>query len=226
MPAETRNYVPKLQAVKNIVAEPARFALVLPPLDNHPYFLMVPIERDIDVDVAAELAALDLETFRQLNPQHKKPVILAAGTPHILLPYDSANAFVRNLLLHDGKLASWTAWVAPRTMKPSDVAKKVGMSEALLREVNLIPPRMLVRAGSTLLVPRNGHDDVALDIADNATMLLAPEHPARKKVKSKVRVKGGKGGKPHKFAARTTHKAAASAARPVKLSETAGATRR
>jgi membrane-bound lytic murein transglycosylase D len=47
MPEETRTYVPKLQAVKNIVADPARFGIVLPPLANHPYFLRVPIERDI-----------------------------------------------------------------------------------------------------------------------------------------------------------------------------------
>ena len=50
MPDETRNYVPKLQAVKNIVARPEAFGLTLPALENHPYFLSVPIERDIDVD--------------------------------------------------------------------------------------------------------------------------------------------------------------------------------
>jgi membrane-bound lytic murein transglycosylase D len=53
MPEETRNYVPKLQAIKNIVARPEAFALVLPPLENHPYFMSVPIERDIDVALAA-----------------------------------------------------------------------------------------------------------------------------------------------------------------------------
>jgi membrane-bound lytic murein transglycosylase D len=36
MPAETRNYVPKLQAVKNIVAEPTRFSTDLPVIHNHP----------------------------------------------------------------------------------------------------------------------------------------------------------------------------------------------
>jgi membrane-bound lytic murein transglycosylase D len=53
---------------------------------------------------------------------------------------------------------------------------------------------MLVKAGSTLLVPRNGrgHDDVSEEIAENAMMMLAPEHPPRRRVKGKVRAKGAK----------------------------------
>ncbi|KAG1434451.1 hypothetical protein G6F55_014535 [Rhizopus delemar] len=31
MPDETRNYVPKLQAIKNIIADPQRYAVALPP---------------------------------------------------------------------------------------------------------------------------------------------------------------------------------------------------
>ena len=85
-----------------------------------------------------------------------KPVILAAGTPQMLLPYDNANEFVRRHGAHTGPLASWTAWVAPKTMRPKDVARKHGMNETALRELNRIPPRMLIKAGSTLLVPRSG----------------------------------------------------------------------
>jgi membrane-bound lytic murein transglycosylase D len=193
MPAETRHYVPKLQAVKNIVAQPDAFALTLPELSNLPYFLSVPIERDIDVDVAARLAGLELEAFHQLNPQLNKPVILAAGTPQILLPYDNANVFVRNLGTHKGPFATWTAWVAPTTLKPADVARRVGMSEAQLREVNHIPPRMLVRAGSTLLVPRDEQrhtDDVSERVADTATISLAPDAPSARRVVLKAGKKG------------------------------------
>ncbi len=188
MPAETRWYVPKLQAVKNIVARPADFGLNLPPLANHPYFVAVAIERDIDVALAAKLAQLPLDEFRALNPQMNKPVILAAGTPQVLLPYDNANRFVRALPAHRGPLASWTAWVALKTLKPSEAARQVGMSEDDLREVNKIPPRMLVKAGSTLLVPRSPHReaDVSEHLAENATMALTPEGPALRRVALKA----------------------------------------
>jgi membrane-bound lytic murein transglycosylase D len=188
MPNETAYYVPKLQAVKNIVARPDEFGLSLPALANHPYFLAVAIERDIDVDLAAQLADMPLDEFRTLNPQMNKPVILAAGTPQVLLPYDNANLFVRRLPKHPGPLASWTAWVAPKTLRPAEAAKQVGMDEQELREVNRIPPRMLVRAGSTLLVPRaeNRDADVSEHIADNAMMALAPEAGTQRKVSLKA----------------------------------------
>jgi membrane-bound lytic murein transglycosylase D len=188
MPAETRLYVPKLQAVKNIVAQPEAFGLVLPAIENHPYFLSVPIQRDMDVELVAELAGLPIEEFHALNPSLKQPVILAAGTPQVLLPYDNANAFVRALPGHRGPLASWTAWVVPRTMKTAEAAKQVGMTEATLREINRIPPRMQVRAGSTLLVPRKGRRDadVSERVADSATILLAPEGRAQRRTTIKA----------------------------------------
>jgi membrane-bound lytic murein transglycosylase D len=188
MPLETQLYLPKLQAVKNIIARPAEYGVVLPDLWNHPYFLSVPIERDIDVAVAAQLAGMSVDEFKTLNPQMNKPVILAAGTPQILLPYDNANRFVRRLPQHRGPLATWTAWVAPKTMRPADAAKATGMSEADLRDVNRIPARMLVKAGSTLLVPRvqGRGTDVAPHIADNAVMTLAPDAPALRRLALKA----------------------------------------
>ncbi|MBP7567656.1 MAG: transglycosylase SLT domain-containing protein, partial [Burkholderiaceae bacterium] len=100
MPAETRNYVPKLQAVKNIVADPARFGNQLPVIENHPYFQSVEIARDIDVELAARLADVTVADFRALNPSARQPVILAAGTPQILLPWDNAEVFKRNALAY------------------------------------------------------------------------------------------------------------------------------
>jgi membrane-bound lytic murein transglycosylase D len=188
MPNETQYYVPKLQAVKNLVARPESFSLALPAVANHPYFLSVPIKRDIDVEVAAKLAEIDVEDFKHLNPQLNKPVILAAGTPYVLLPYDNADRFARALSEHRGPLATWTAWVAPKTLRPADAAKQVGMTEAELREVNRIPPRMLVRSGSTLLVPRSAqrNSDVSEQLADHAVMALAPDAPSARRVALKA----------------------------------------
>ena len=188
MPDETRYYVPKLQAVKNIVLHPDRYALALPTVANHPYFLSVKIERDIDVALAAELAGITLETFQQFNPQMNKPVILAAATSQVLLPYDQASAFAENLARHGGPLATWTAWVVPKTMSPSEAARRTGMAESALREINRIPPKMVVKAGSTLLVPRGAHvhDDVSERLADSASLNLAPDAPPLRRVSLKA----------------------------------------
>ena len=183
MPAETRMYVPKLQAVKNIVANPQAFRTELPMIANHPYFQQVQLSRDIDVALAARLADVRIEDFKALNPSAHRPVIIASGTPQILLPWDNALVFQRNFEAHTkGQYASWTAWTAPTTLSVSDVAKRVGMTENDLRSVNNIPPRMLIKAGSTLLVPRSAKNetDVTSQVADNAQMLLAPEIVTRR----------------------------------------------
>ncbi|MCV2351932.1 transglycosylase SLT domain-containing protein [Paucibacter sp. Y2R2-4] len=188
MPDETRYYVPKLQAVKNIVLAPQKFALTLPPAANHPYFLSVNLDRDMDVDLAARLAGMKVDEFKQFNPQMNKPVMLAAGTNQILLPYDNARAFAQALAAHRGPLASWTAWTVPKTMSPQAAAKEVGMSESSLREINKIPPRMLVKQGSTLLVPRAAHriEDVSEHLADHASISLAPDVPPLRRLSLKA----------------------------------------
>lgn len=178
MPMETRMYVPKLQAIKNIVAKPESFNSQLPDIGNHPYFDTVNIRRDMDVTVAAKLAGVSVEDFKALNPSVNKPVIMAAGTPQILLPWDNAKVFVTNLDAYaGGRLASWTVWVAPVSMRAADAAKKVGMSEADFRNINNIPPRMLIHPGSALLVPRAAHtgQDVTSQVADTGQVSLSPE---------------------------------------------------
>jgi membrane-bound lytic murein transglycosylase D len=185
MPNETRNYVPKLQAVKNIVAAPDTFRAELPLIENHPYFQGVTLERDMDVALAARLADVDIEDFKALNPQLNRPVILAAGTPQILLPWDNATVFKRNFAEYsEGKYASWTAWAAPATMSVGEAARRVGMPENDLRNVNAIPPRMLIKAGSVLIVPRKStvQSDVTSHLADNGQLSLAPEITTRRTV--------------------------------------------
>ena len=190
MPMETRMYVPKLQAVKNIVANPVSFRVTLPDVGNHPYFQTVDIHRDIDVALAAKLAEVPLDDFKSLNPAASKPVLLASGTAQILLPWDNAERFQANMEAYTGgRLSNWTAWVAPTTLKPTDAAKRVGMTEDELISINRIPPRMLIKAGSTLLVRRSASldTDVSERVADNGQLSLTPEVVLRQTI-----VKAGK----------------------------------
>ena len=191
MPMETRMYVPKFQAMKNIVGNPPAYNVVLSSIPNHPYFQSVPLQRDMDVTVAAKLAEISVEDFKSLNPSASRPVLLAAGTPTVLLPWDKAEVFQRNYESSGlGRMASWTAWIAPSNMKPAEAAKRVGMSEADLRAVNGIQGKMIIKAGSALLIPRTMRvvDDVTARVADNGKLDLSPEAIAKRK-------KGGKASK-------------------------------
>ncbi len=205
MPMETRMYVPKLQAMKNIVGNPPQYGVVLPSIPNHPYFQSVPLPRDMDVSVAAKLADIPLDVFKALNPSAHRPVLLAAGSPNILLPWDNAEVFQRNYEASTlARMASWTAWIAPSTMKVSDAAKRVNMSEADFRALNNIPPRMVIKAGSALLVPRTANmlGDVTAQVADNGKLDLSPEAMAKRKAAGK----GGKSAKGNKTANKDSSK--------------------
>ncbi|HTR09942.1 MAG TPA: transglycosylase SLT domain-containing protein, partial [Paraburkholderia sp.] len=192
MPNETRNYVPKLQAVKNIVMNPQQYGLTLPSIPNHPYFVTVTTSHDIDVDVAAKLANMTTDEFRSLNPSFKKPVILGATDPQILLPFDNASAFERNLKAYTGQLSSWTVYTTDERTTPAAIAQKIGVDADTLMSVNKIPVGMRLKAGSTLVVPRtdDGDDeDISADVAESAVLAMEPDVPDTRKMLIRVRRK-------------------------------------
>jgi membrane-bound lytic murein transglycosylase D len=192
MPNETRNYVPKLQAVKNIVMNPKQYGLTLPSIPNHPYFVTVTTSHDIDVDVAAKLANMSTDEFRSLNPSFKKPVILGATQPQILLPFDNASAFERNLKAYTGQLSSWTVYTTDARTTPAAIAQKIGVDADTLMSVNKIPVGMRLKAGSTLVVPRTDDDDdedISADVAESAVLAMEPDVPDTRKMLIRVRRK-------------------------------------
>jgi membrane-bound lytic murein transglycosylase D len=178
MPLETQQYVPKFQAIKNIILSPEAYGLRLAPLNNAPFFASVIKERDIDVNLAAKFAGMTLPEFRALNPGFKKPVILGANKPEILLPASKLAMFNESLLNHKGAMSTWTTVTLSGTEKPSAFAQRYGVSEQVLRDVNNIPPRMLIKPGSTLVVPKRNPEAQTANISanlENATVNLTPE---------------------------------------------------
>ncbi len=96
MPNETRNYVPKLQAFKNIVDSPEAFGFSLPPIENKPYFATVERSKNLDVQTAARLAGMPLEEFKALNPAFSSVIPSGVGL-NMLVPTHKAGAFESNL---------------------------------------------------------------------------------------------------------------------------------
>ncbi|MGS0743747.1 transglycosylase SLT domain-containing protein [Glaciimonas sp. GG7] len=189
MPAETRNYVPKLQAVKNIIAAPDMYNIALPKIDNEPYFVTIGKTRDIDVKVAAQLAELSLDDFKALNPQFNRPVIIGSSDTKILLPQTNAEKFKKNIAKWTQSLSSWTSHTVGNARERIEaIAAKFDTTPAILREVNHIPPRMVLKAGSTILVPKTDTetDDITAEVADNATMAMAPDAPETRRIFVKV----------------------------------------
>jgi membrane-bound lytic murein transglycosylase D len=211
MPAETRNYVPKLQAVKNIIANPAQYNVALPAIDNQPYFTAIDKTSDIDLTVAAQLAELSIEEFKALNPQFNRPVIIGGEQTKILLPQQNAEKFKLNLAQWGRALSSWTTHrITGAKESLSSLAARFGTTPDALRQANNIPARTRLKAGSTILVPKTAataHTNIAEHVADTAVMAFEAERtrrPARaKKISNGQRIKASAASTVAKIKART-----------------------
>ena len=167
MPQETKHYVPKLQALKNIFSNPRTVAeLGLRNVPNRPFFSTIAKPANMDVKVAAKLAEMRVEEFVALNPAHNRPVIMS-DTP-LVIPTDKVDTFMSNLEHHqnnDLPLSSWQAYTLRAGEKLEKLAPRFGMTVARLKEVNGIEGRIKLGPGFTLLVPGgngNGLEDRAL----------------------------------------------------------------
>jgi len=177
VPRETRGYVPKLQALKNIISNPEAFGIELEPIPNEPYFATVPAERDIDILIAAKLAEMSADELIALNPALNRPVISGPHTQALVLPADRVDTFRRNLEAYDQPLTSWQ----PYTMRKGDsldrLAAKHGVAVSKLRMANGITSRTKVGPGSQLLLPIKGSDAAAEPLP---AVFRQPVTPARR----------------------------------------------
>ena len=158
LPRETRNYLPKLYAVKNVISRPANFNLTLPPIANQPYFAPVVTARHIDVKLAAELADITLEEFIALNPANNRPVILQENADVLLLPVDKVATFQANLERYNEPLVTWQAYQSKKGERLDKLAALYGLSIEQLRSINGLPPNAKLSTGQALLVPRISED--------------------------------------------------------------------
>ena len=190
MPAETAGYVPKLQAVKNLVMKPELFGLVLPDVPNAPYFATITKTRDIDVKVAAKMAEIPVEEFMALNPSHNRPVIPGANHPTIVLPADKVDTFRQNLESNQDKpLSTWQTYLVRAGESIERIAARFGMDLSALRSINSLTARSRVTQGHMLLVAR---PDAAVEVSLTPGSFAVPAGvPEEKTVrKSHVVAKG------------------------------------
>jgi membrane-bound lytic murein transglycosylase D len=162
MPKETRHYIPKLQALENIIADPQAYGVDLDAIPDQPYFTVITDAPDIDVHLAARLADMTVADFIALNPGFSRPLIRASASRRIILPSDKVAAFYDNLdSLDEGALVSWEVYVPKQGEKLDAIAKRFDISVAELRRVNGIPAKS-TRMPKELVVPKNGEAKATL----------------------------------------------------------------
>lgn len=156
MPAETRNYVPKLLAVRNLVNNPQAFGLSLPDIANKPYFKAVEVKDPMDIMAAAFMANIPESEFLALNPAFKTPVFIPKGkSRQMLLPISAVKTFEQNYKEADAKtLLSWDVYTPTTTLDLSTIAAQTGNNLLEIKRLNGISGNT-VPAGRTILLNKN-----------------------------------------------------------------------
>ena len=187
LPKETRGYVPKLMAIKNIVSYPDSFGLVLSDVPNKPYFAEVSTTRHMDLEMAAAMAGITTEEFVALNPAHNRPVILQKDDDVLLLPIENVEVFRANLERANQPLVSWQAYPAKKGEDLDELASRFGITTEKLKSINGLARNVKVSNGQALLVPLNGEQAESEFTAFNThlaatdqSLLNAVRHTVRK----------------------------------------------
>ena len=175
MPPETRHYVPKLQALKNIFGNSLLMQrLGLPEVPNRPYFSVVSPGRLVDMKTAARLANMSLPEFQALNPAHNRPVM--PEDSRMVIPNDRLQAFQENLDNATGPLSAWQSYTLKSGEKLHKVAPRFGIPLADLLRINGLSAKSTVLPGTTLLVPNpDAPSSGEADIGQTATVAHWPQ---------------------------------------------------
>jgi membrane-bound lytic murein transglycosylase D len=153
LPAETRAYVPKLLALKRLMAEPERYGLEFAVIPNEPYFALIDTDSQIDLKIAAQLAGTSYDELVALNPGYNRWATDPDGPHRMLVPIDNADAFDTALktLGADDRVRFTSHEVSRKETLPM-IAKQYGTTVAVISKVNDLKDGKVI-AGQTLKIP-------------------------------------------------------------------------
>jgi membrane-bound lytic murein transglycosylase D len=158
---ETRQYVPKLLAIRRLVADPRAYGLQFAPIPNRPYFEVVDPGRQIHIGNAADLAGVSQDDMFALNPAYNRQTTPPEGPHRLLLPIEQAPVLRQAMLVPEHESRLWVAAVkdpasgshyVSRGETLSSIARHYGVSVSELKAANDMTGSTII-AGQRLHVP-------------------------------------------------------------------------
>jgi membrane-bound lytic murein transglycosylase D len=154
LPAETRAYVPKLLAMKRLMAEPERYGLEFAAILNEPYFAVINTDSQIDLKIAAQLASASYDELVALNPGYNRWATDPEGPHRMLVPIDNADGFEAALsTLSPDERVRFAVHEVARRETLAMIAKQYGTSAAVIAKINDLKGGT-VTPGESLKIPQ------------------------------------------------------------------------
>ena len=150
---ETVNYVPKLQAMVNLITNPEKYGIKLAEIPNEPYFTRVETGSQVDLGVVAKLTDMPVTDLQVINPGFTRWATDPDGPHYVLVPVDKKDALVEGLAnLPDEERVHWRGHQVRRGETLSNIARHYGVSAQSIRSSNHLTSN-LIRTGQNLLIP-------------------------------------------------------------------------
>lgn len=170
--SETQRYVPKLLALRNIVQNPKKFQVTLPKIASKPYFEVLELPGQIDLNHFAEQTQIDRDLLRHLNAGFKRWATAPDGPHRILVPIGNGDMITRaEAAIASAPAIRFQNHRVRRGDTLSGIARQYGVSVASLRKANHLQNNM-IRADRNLVVPVRGGELAALDMASAQTEVV------------------------------------------------------
>ncbi|MGH8224827.1 MAG: LysM peptidoglycan-binding domain-containing protein [Gammaproteobacteria bacterium] len=173
LPRQTRAYVPRLLAVRDLVAEPAKYGIDLPFIPNAPYLAKIELHGQIDLAIAANMAGLSVKQMYLLNPGYSRWASPPENPSALYIPRAVEKDFRAKLASMKQEVAA--KWIAHKIRSGETlggIANHYHTSIAVLRQRNDIHGN-LIRAGHTLMIPSPSAQFTRYVLASPAARLAA-----------------------------------------------------
>jgi membrane-bound lytic murein transglycosylase D len=165
LPRETRDYVPKLIALKQLVASPERYDIELEPIANRAYFEIIDTDAQIDLAVAADLADIPLEALYRLNPGFNRWATAPEGPHRLLIPAEQADSFRQAIAeLPAEQRLKWVRHKVSSGETLSHIAKRYNTTISALKAANDLAGST-IGAGKFLMVPVSSREQASYPLS-------------------------------------------------------------
>lgn len=160
--SETRRYVPKLIALKNIIRDPERYDVKLPTIASEPYFEVLELPGQIDLNKFSDEVSLDISLLRHLNAGFKRWATSPEGPHRLLVPIGNGDLvpLAKDAIAKAPKINYQNHQIRQGDTL-SGIARQYGVSVAALKKANQLRSNT-IRADRNLVIPVRGNSIIAV----------------------------------------------------------------
>lgn len=184
LPIETKSYVPKLLALKEVISNAAAYGVKLPDVPNSSYFSTFTLPSQVDLAKVASSAKINMSMLRKLNPAYRRGVTAPSSKAQILIPFDKAEEF-KSRLNYLAKGALWQKYVVKQGDSLSVIAAKFKTTVENIKKINKIPGND-IKIKQVLLMPINNYKVINGDSYVQDNSITEDKFPGPQQVRHKV----------------------------------------